>query len=452
MSGPPAGASGPSPQSMPPATGAPAPPAGTSPPAPVASQRPLLLQRDFAALWWGQLISLWGDRLNYLAINGLVQEHTRDYRDAGQSSLMLSLHGVVSVLPVLMFAPFAGPWLDRWNLRRVLIVSDIMRALLVLVIPIVYAATHHATPVWTLVFLLFTCNVFFLPAKSAMTPEIVRRDQLLGANTWLAIAGIVGTVLGFASGGWIVDHWGWPVALTMDAVTYGVSVVSLAFIRYRPHARAVSEAQPARYWHEIVEGLRVVRRSPAVRLALTSLAAVWLGGGFVQVAGIQHIQRAASIPGAERIAGLGGALGLGAALATWWVNSRGRRRSRALVLGVGMILAGVWLVCLAVSRRYAVFAIASFLVGACIAPAFVLTETLIQEGTDLRQRGRVFSLRDFTMRSLLLVSLGIATLLTPLLGTPITLIVAAGFVAAAGVMSLVWGRGVGAPAAGPPGG
>lgn len=415
----------------------------TSPPAP--SARPLLLQRDFAALWWGQLISLWGDRLNYLALNGLVQEHTRGYHDAGQSSLMLSLHGTVTVLPVLLFAPFVGPWVDRWNLRRVLIVSDVVRALLVLGIPLVYQATHLAAPVWATVFLMFTANVFFLPAKSAMTPEIVPPSQLLSANTLLAVAGIAGTVIGFAMGGWVVDHWGWKVALTMDAVTYGVSVISLAIVRYRPQSRATQDVSLGGYWQELLEGLRAVRRSPAVGLAFTALGAVWLGGGFIQVAGIQHIQRAASIPGAERIAGLGGALGVGAALATWWVNTRGRTRPRALLLGTGMILAGAWLVCLAVSSRYAVFAIAAFLIGACIAPAFVLTETLVQEGTGLHERGRVFSLRDFVMRLLLLVSMAVATLLTPRLGTTNTLIVAAGCIALAGVLALLWHR-RGAPA------
>jgi MFS family permease len=294
--------------------------------------------------------------------------------------------------------------------------------------------------VWSLVFVLFTCNVFFLPAKSAMTPELVPKEQLLSANTLLALAGILGTVAGFAMGGWVVDHWGWPIALTMDGITYGVSVLSLSLIRYRSRPRTSSEVTVGGYWQEIVEGLRVVRASPAVGLGLTALGAVWLGGGFVQVAGIQHIQKVASIPGAERIAGLGGALGLGAALSTWWVNTRGRRLPRPLVLGVGMVLAGVWLVCLAVSRRYAVFAIASFLIGACVAPAFVLTETLVQEGTDLHQRGRVFSLRDFAMRLLLLVSLAIATLFTPLFGTDATLIVAAVGIATAGVLSIAWGR------------
>src|SRR5262249_48228430 len=84
--------------------------------------------------------------------------------------------------------------------------------------------------------------------------------------------------------------------------------------------------------------------------------------------------------------------------------------------------------------------IAAFLVGACIAPAFVLTETLVQEGTDVHQRGRVFSLRDFAMRLLLLVSMALATLLTPLLGTEITLIVAAACIGGIGFLTIAWGR------------
>jgi MFS family permease len=415
----------------------PEPPGAASSP---AAARPLLLQRDFAALWWGQLISIWGDRLNYLALIGLVQEHTRGYHDPGQSSLMLSLHGTVSVLPVLLFSPFTGPWVDRWNLRRVLIVSDLLRALLVLAIPFLYSATHLAAPVWTIVFLLFTCNVFFLPAKSAMTPEIVPREQLLSANTLLAIAGIIGTVGGFAMGGRVVDHWGWPAGMIVNAVTYAVSVVSLALIRYQGRPRDSETVSVRSYWHEIAEGFAVVQRSRMVGLALLALGAVWLGGGFVQVAGIQHIQRAASIPGAERIAVLGGALGLGSALATWWVNTRGRRISHALLLGVGMLLAGAWLACLAVSTRFAVFAIASFLIGACIAPAFVLTETLFQEGTSLHQRGRVFSLRDFAMRLLLLLSMMLATLLTPRIGTVATLMIAGALISGTGLLALTWGR------------
>ena len=408
---------------------------------PAGKLRPLLLQRDFAALWWGQLISLWGDRINYLALNGLVQQHTRDYHDAAQSSLMLSLHGTVSVLPVLLFAPFAGPWVDRWNLRRVLIVSDVLRALLVLTIPIVYAATHLAAPVWSMVFLLFTCNVFFLPAKSAITPEIVAPGQLLAANTLLSIAGIVATAVGALLGGWLVDNVGWKTALWVDAGTYMASVFSIALIRYRAEIReAAPFATVGGYFREIGDGLLVVRRSAPVGLALTALAALWVGGGFMHVAGNQHIQRAASVPGMERIGILMAVLGVGSGLGTWWVNAKGKGLPRPLLLGVGLFLAGGWIFGFAVSSRFAVFAIAAFLIGLCIAPAFILTETLLQEGTDLRTRGRVFSLRDFAMRLAFQVAIWIAALLTPLVGHGATLIVAAALVSLAGVLSMLWGR------------
>jgi len=79
-------------------------------------------------------------------------------------------------------------------------------------------------------------------------------------------------------------------------------------------------------------------------------------------------------------------------------------------------------------------------VGMCAAPAFVLTETLLQEGTELAQRGRVFSLRDFAMRGTNQISLWIAAIATPLFGTSVALLIAAFVIAGAGVLSILWGR------------
>ena len=183
------------------------------------SPTPLMKQRSFAALWWGQLISLLGDRLTYLALVGLLAQHTREFRDA-RSSLLLTLLANVMLAPVLLFSPFTGAWVDRWNLQRTLIVSDLVRAAIVFMIPALYLLNHHAGPTFALVFLLFTCNVFFLPAKSAITPEIVPPAQLLVANALLSAAGIVATAAGAIGGGWIVDHWGWGIAMRIDAATY----------------------------------------------------------------------------------------------------------------------------------------------------------------------------------------------------------------------------------------
>ena len=235
-----------------------------------------------------------GERLTFVALTGLLLDHTGRFAQAGQSSLLLWLLGMAQLLPVLLFSPFTGAWVDRCNLKRVMVASDAVRALLVVLIPVSYLATRSVWPVNLLVFALFTCNVFFLPAKSAITPEIVPGRQLLLANALLAGAGIVGTAF-VVVGGWIVDHWGWGPALYINGVTYLVSVFSLLLIRYRPAARADARTPVSvcGYLHEVAEGWRLVRTTPVLVLALIALGAIWAGGGVAHVTATQHIALAA---------------------------------------------------------------------------------------------------------------------------------------------------------------
>jgi MFS family permease len=402
---------------------------------------PLLAQRDFALLWWGQLISILGERLTYLALVGLLAEHTRQFADP-RSSWLLSLLANVMVAPVLLLAPFTGAWVDRSNLKHVMVVSDTLRAFIVAGVPAAYLALHHTLPVYVLVFLLFTCNVFFLPAKSAITPEIVAPGQLLAANALLAAAGIVSTAIGALAGGWMVDHWGWRTALWVNAGTYLWSVVMLALVRYRPDRHQAT--QPPITWRgylaEVGEGVAVLRRSTRVGLGLTALGAVWIGGGFLHVAGNQHIQRAASVPGMERLGLLLAAFGVGSGLGTWWVNRHGRDLPRPALLGGGLLLVAAGLAVFAWARAFAVFALVSFAIGLAAAPAFMLSETLLQQGTELRQRARVFSLRDFLMRLLSLAGVTFAAWVTRSWGTQAALTVSAAVVGLTGALALAWGR------------
>ena len=404
-------------------------------------KRPLLRQRDFAALWWGQLISILGERLSYLALLGLLAQHTHHFADR-DSPVLLAVLANVMAAPVLLFAPFTGAWVDRWNLRRVLIVSDVLRAVLVALLPMLYALSHSMATVYVLVFLLFTCNVFFTPTKSAITPELVAPDQLLAANALLALAGVIATSLGAPLGGLMVDRWGWEPVIYINAMTYLVSVVALWFVRYRPHAH--HEPRPEfsvrAYISEVGEGWHLIRSSSQVGLALVTLAAVWVGGGFLNAAGNPHIQRAAQSPGIERVGMLLLVLGIGSTLGTWYVNAGGRRFPRPWLLGGGLLLVAVGLVTFALSGRFAVFAVAGLLIGVAAAPAFVLSETLLQEGTEPRQRGRVFSARDFLMRLVFLLGGTAAGFLTRSEGTRLALLVCAGLVGVAGMTALAWGR------------
>ncbi len=407
-----------------------------------APDRPLLRQRNFLALIGGQLISISGERLTLAALYGLLLQHTGSFAERGQSSLVLWMLGMAQLTPVLLFSPFAGAWVDRRNLKRVMVVSDALRAVIVVLIPLGYLATHSVWPVNLLVFLLFTCNVLFLPAKSAITPEIVPPHQLLLANALLAGAGVAGTVVAVL-GGWIVDHWGWEPALYINGVTYLVSVGSLLFIRYRPAPRPEPREPVSApgYLHEVAEGWRLVRSTPVLVLALTALGAIWAGGGVAHVTATQHIALAAGAEaGTERMMALMAVVGLGSAVGIWWLNARGRRYPRHAVLAAGLALAAVGLACFAVSSRFAVFTAAALLIGLGAAPAFVLPETMLQEGAGTRQRGRVFGARDFLMRLMLLGGQTLAGLATPLAGTGATLLGASGFFALVAGGALWLGR------------
>ena len=404
-------------------------------------RRPLLRQRDFAALWWGQLISLLGERLSYLALLGLLAEHTHHFADH-DSPVLLAILANVMAAPVLLFAPFTGAWVDRWNLRRVLIISDLLRAALVGLVPMLYARGHSMAALYGMVFALFTCNVFFTPTKSAITPEIVPAPQLLAANALLALAGVLATSIGAPLGGWMVDHWGWESVFPINAATYLASVVSLWLVTYRPHAHhgGAPRISWRTYLNEVGEGWHLVRRNATVGLALTVLAAVWVGGGFLNAAGNPHIQRATNTPGMERVGVLLLVLGVGSAMGTWWVNRFGPAWPHRRLLGGSLLVVSAGLATFALSGRYLVFSGAALLIGLAAAPAFTLSETLLQEGTEARQRGRVFSARDFLMRLVFLLGGTAAGFLTRWAGTRAALLACAGLVAVAGLAALLWRR------------
>jgi MFS family permease len=401
----------------------------------------LFRQRSFASLWWGQFFSITGDRFTYLALAGLFYEHSRTDSSTSYAALLAVFANVV-VAPVLLFAPFTGAWVDRHNLKHVLVVSDALRALIVLAIPILFQLTHSTDVVFALIFALFTVNVVFLPAKSALLPEVVRTDQLLAANSLLAGAGILATAIGALLGGYIIDRWGWAFAMQLDAASYLISVVGLALVSYRAvdhHAQLVPISVRG-YLNEVGAGLGVVRRSRAVGIGLIALAAVWFAGGVLHVAGNQHIQAMASAPGMSRLGALLFAIGVGSGIGAWWINTRGKRLPRALVLGAGLMLAGLTLVLFASSRLFAVFVGSALLLGLFAAPALVLTETVLQEGTELAHRARVFSLRDFLMRLTLLVSVSAAAWMVNLTDTRMTLLACALGLVAVGGCTIALGR------------
>ncbi len=202
----------------------------------------LALNGSFSALWTGQLISLFGDRLNQLALVAVVLVSTG-------STLASGLAFFAAMLPNLLFSPIAGTFVDRWDRKEVMVVSDILRAALVLVVPI--AAVANLILVYPLIFLVTTVSVFFRPARVAILPQIVEERDLLSANSAMWVGETIADVIGYPLAALFVASLGTavPLAFWADSATYLASAALLATIVVRPlepPAGSADSAEPAR--------------------------------------------------------------------------------------------------------------------------------------------------------------------------------------------------------------
>ncbi len=183
----------------------------------------LSLNGSFSALWAGQLISLFGDRIHTIALAAVVLMMTN-------SVFASALVFMAATLPNLFLSPVAGTLVDRWDHKEVMVVSDLLRAALVLLVPI--AVVTNILLVYPLVFLITTVSIFFRPARVAILPQIVRQDELLSANSALWVGETMADIIGWPLAGLFVVSLGnaIPVAFWLDAATYVASAALISSI------------------------------------------------------------------------------------------------------------------------------------------------------------------------------------------------------------------------------
>ncbi len=395
-----------------------------------------LARPPFRFLLVGQVVSIAGDRFNYLALIALFSAHAAAHGTDPAAALALFAWAMMG--PSLFVSPWAGAFVDRRPLVRTLLVTDLLRAFVVAAIPLAYIATGSLTPVLALVALAFTLNAFFLPARSALPPRLVPPEALAAGNAILVLGGVVATLIGTTLGGPLVDHFGPATALYLDAVTYGVSVLALAGLlragvdRASPTTAAMAATPPdtgrapwRRAASDVAAGWRVALGTPRARGPLVAAIATWVAGGVLHVAGTAHVQR-----GSTAVTGLGlllGALAVGAVIGTALTLRRERTRradtppSRGGALSTGLLGAGAGLLGFAFAPSLPWMAAAGFVCGLFAAPVFFLSETALQEAVPEDLRARVFAARDALARAAFLATAALAAPMVHAFGEAATL-------------------------------
>lgn len=215
------------------------------------SSTQLLLTRDFGLVWWGQMISQIGDGVSKLALLWFVYSITG-------SPLKTTVIGLLQTVPPILFGPLIGVYLDRLPKKPIMIVTDVLRAVLIGLIPCSVSVEAFTVEfIYVLVFLHAMASAVFGPALTASVPFLVSRPQFTAANALLQSTTSLGIVVGPALSGIGIAALSSQEVLCVNAATYLTSAACLLPIRLSHEqltpTRDYSVASTTR---DLVEGLR----------------------------------------------------------------------------------------------------------------------------------------------------------------------------------------------------
>ncbi|HEX9990559.1 MAG TPA: MFS transporter [Chloroflexia bacterium] len=250
----------------------------------------VLRNGNFRNLWIGQVISSIGDYFAFLALMVVV---------AGFSDNPSATTGAVSglmiavTLPRLLFGVLAGVFVDRWDRRRTMLVSDVIRSgLTLLMIPAVLS--KNLLLVYMLGFALSTVGTLFMPAKGALIPKLVPQEHLLSANSLSQTSMMLANFIGPALAGitfWAVGNSNQWVAFVFDSVSYLVSAAAIMSVRVPrevslpapDHALGAQHSALGRVWEELKVGLKALLLNRVMATLSAVFAVTMFGVGALNV-------------------------------------------------------------------------------------------------------------------------------------------------------------------------
>lgn len=353
-----------------------------------------LLRRNvnYRNLWLGAVVSQLGDWFNLIAAASLIAGLT-------SSGAAISYLFLARFLPLFVFSPLAGVLADRFDRRRIMILSDVLRALIVLGFLFIRDPAH----LW--LFYLLTASQFalsavFTPTRTAVIATIVKREDLVTANaldslTWSTMLA-VGSLLGGVVAGMLGDATTFIAdSFTFLAAAYFVSRVSIPerIVAARAAGKPVA-GEPAG-WLNFFDGLRYLLSEPFIFVISLVKAGGSLIWGAVNVLEVSFAEQVFPLGGdgsttlgiIYAISGLG--TGFGPVLLRRWLGDESGRLRWGITIGFWILALGV--LGLAAAPTLALFGVATLVRTVGSGTVWVFAAVILQMAVPDRVRGRVFA-------------------------------------------------------------
>ena len=351
----------------------------------------LQLRPQYRYLWLAQVISLTGDWFNTIASVIIVNRYSA-------SGLAVGGLFIARALPPFLLGPVAGVVADRFDRRKVLILSDILRAGVVLGFLLV-DRPERLWLLYVLTVLQFSVSTFFEPARAALVPALVENDELIKANTLASITWSAMLTLGGAIGGLTASLFGVRVSLLVDACSFLVSAILVLRITGQFHSNAIHALESG--WKNFMDGLHYVRQNWDVGL-VTLVKALGQVGSFDIIAALYaaRVFREGQ-EGATTLGLMFTAFGVGAVMGPLIANRFGDSSAvwlRRAILGGFVCMPLAWLI-VGVAPSLPIALLGCILRGMGGSVNWTYSDVLLQMSVPDHLLGRVFAF-DFAIFTL----------------------------------------------------
>ena len=377
---------------------------------------------NYRRYFTGQAISMVGTWMQIVAQSWLVLQ-------LSGSATALGVVTSVQTLPVLLLGTYSGLIADRFDKRKLLIVTQAAAGLLALVLGIL--TLTHVVALWQVfVFavLLGLCNCFTNPSRSAFTSEMVGTEDLRNAVSLNSVLINSARAIGPAVAGVTIAAGGTGLCFLLNAASFVAVIISLATL---DRSRLYPAPRAPRAPRQVREGLSYVWRTPKLLVPLMMLGVVGCLAYEFQVV-LPVVARDDFGNGPETYGFMTAAMGIGAVVGGLYVAARGRTGLRAMVwastlftvvLGLAAAAPTLWLELVAL-----------FFVGAVSVSFLSQGSSTLQLGADPAMRGRVVALWVIALQGTTPIGGPIAGVISEHFGGRAGLVLAAVSCAAAAIL------------------
>jgi len=373
----------------------------------------LLKIKNFLLLLLSATFSQFGDRLTHMLLITLIAEISKG------KVFTYSQASLTFTLPVLILSPFCGVLVERWEKRKVMFFAHFLQYLLLLLTPLLIILFKSFLVIFFSLFLFFLIDLFNNTAKPSLLPFLVKKEDLLKANSLDQSFIRIATVLGMVVGGFLIKWVGWQIGFIINAFTHLTAGLLALKINYQEEKKEFLKKESFKklvvntakiFFNDLKELFFYMKKSKVVLFVLFSIFLTTLIASISYTILIFLIQQVLKL-GTSGVGIFAGILAIGMIFGALVLGFFKKIENKKNLIIFGIFILGLFFFIGIHFIKVPFMVFIGLISGITFSIITVAQNTILQEEVEAEIRARIFATKEFvTNASFILTSLPIGLL------------------------------------------